>query len=143
VKVKRLDAESIKRWIGTCVTSDDSYYIYGYFFDSKGNYISKVSPQKPVGLLNRIYAFFRDGSNTSIEEALWQCANKDEVRYVILFGHDLNHYCSLQLYVYKMPQGCTASELLKEMADQRAQKLNTEAVAASEEIRVELTELSE
>lgn len=143
VKVKRLDAESAKRWIGRVVTSDDSYNISGYFFDSKGGCISKIYPQKPAGVLKRILTFFSQRDTTTIEETLRQCANKDEVRYIVLFGYDLNHYGSNQLYVYKIPQGRTVSDFLQEVADQRAQESNIKSTQASEEIAAELSELSE
>lgn len=138
VKVQRLDKESAQRFVGSIQTSDDSYWITGYFFDEKGNILSKIS-HKPVGIMGYLRSFWNNEC-TTVEDALLALQNRDEVEYVALFGHDLNHYSQTQLYIYKMPQGRTASEFLKEVATQRTQEINTKFLKASEEIKAELSE---
>lgn len=138
VKVQRLDAESIQRFVGSIATSDDSYWIKGYFFDEKGNIISKIA-HIPVGIMGHLRSFWSNKC-TTVEDALLALHNIDEVKYVALFGYDINHYSQTQLYVYKMPQGCTPSEFLKKLNEERALKIAAQFDQASDEVRAELSQ---
>lgn len=138
VKVQRLDEESAQRFVGSIQTSDDSYWIKGYFFDEKGNIVSKIS-HRPVGIMRYLRSLWNNEC-TTVEDALVALQKRDDVKYVALFGYDINHYSQTQLYVYKMPQGRTTSEFLREIAEQRAHKIADEFNKASDEVSAELSE---
>jgi hypothetical protein len=139
IKVKRLDSSSITRWVGYIGTSDDFYWMRGYFFDQQGNLISRILPKKPVGIIARIKEFVKTYEQVTIENALARCASKDQVRYVVLCGHDCDD-CSSQLYVYKMPEGITASELLRDIEEDRARWAAQKLESAALELDAELSE---
>jgi hypothetical protein len=140
VKVKRLDAHSIARWTGYCATSDDYYWITGYFFDKNGTRISRILPEKPVGIIAHLKRWAQRHVTVTVEDALRRYVAKDAVRYVVLFGHDLDHYGELQLYVYKMPEDITASELLRNIEEDRARWAAQKLEASAAELNAELSE---
>ena len=148
VKVKRLDHESLDRWTGVITTSDDSYWMRGYFFDENGECISQIVPPRPVNIWECILKILREFKSAgvydivTVKEALGHCSHKDAVHYVVLFGNDINHYCQLQLYVYKMPKGIMATELLREVEEKRAKTKAQDLVTASAEVKEEISKLS-
>jgi len=140
VKVQRLDRESAQRFIGSTTTSDDSYWIRGYFFDQKGNIVSKISPRRP-GFFGFLHSLWAASITTTVEEALEREARLEEVQYIVLFGQDLNHYCQDQLYIYKMPKGLTASQFLVGIEEQRKQERKSSLAIASVEVHAEIAEV--
>lgn len=128
VKVKRLDSTSITRATGQLVKNDDHYLVEGYFFDARGWIISPIEPQKPIGILNNLKNIYRlcacalrggRQDYITVEEALTQCATRDSVRFVVLYGNHPDDCMQNSLYVYKMPDGITASELLRRVEVER------------------------
>jgi hypothetical protein len=140
VKVKRLDAQSITRWTGHNATPDDYYWIIGYFFDKNGTRISRILPEKPVGIIAHLKRWAQRRVVVTVEDALKRYAAKDAVRYVVLFGHDLDHYGALQLYVYKMPEDVTVSELLHNIEEDRARWATQKLEEATVKLNAELSE---
>jgi hypothetical protein len=140
VKVKRLDATSITRWTGQSVTCDDSYWIDGYFFDRNGTLMLRIVPEKPVGIIAHIKRWAQARARVTIEDALRRYTAKDAVRYVVLFGHHLDDYGQLSLYVYKMPEGITTSEFLRNIEEERVNDATQKLQAAAAELSAELSE---
>ena len=149
VKVKRLDRQDIDYlWTGNVATLDDFYWATGYFVDENGSYLSMISPQSP-SRTRRLADLWKKFWSTdcpwrknyvTVEQALRECPNKDEVCYIVRFGHDLSHYGCLQLYVYKMPKGITASEFLCLVDNARAEESAAKGGRALEEVRKEMSE---
>lgn len=140
VKVKRLDAQSIVRRTGYATTSDDHYWMIGYFFDQNGTRILQILPEKPVGIIAHLKRWVQKRVTVTVEDALRRYTAKDAVYYVVLFGYDLDHHDGQQLYVYKMPEGVTASELLRNIEEDRARCSEQKLGKAAVELDAELSE---
>jgi hypothetical protein len=141
VKVQLLDTSSINRWCGKVVTIDDNYFIDGHFFDHKGGHLGMVNPASSVGFwawLQRALGNLPTRQEQSIAQAATCHPNCDLIRYVAVWGHDLNHYGSFQLYLYKVPREKTVSSLLQELTTERNQKQKADLLQATEELEEEV-----
>ncbi len=138
VKVARLDTESIQRWCGEITTEDDSYFIKGYFFNN-GSLWGEVHPVLPKGLIAFVKSMFGTiARQQTIEGAARQLPMKERITDVVLFGHDLNHYGQLQLYVYRLPNEKNMVDLLSELDLFRKEEEKNALLKAQTELEEEL-----
>lgn len=144
VKVQLLDTSSIERWCGKVETCDDSYWIDGYFFDYKGDNLGMINPASSVGFwawLRRVVGNSPTRQEQSIAQAATSHPNCDLIRFVAVWGHDLNHYGSIQLYLYKVPREKTISALLQELTTERHQKQKADLAQATQKLEEEVRQL--
>lgn len=148
VKVARLDTDSIRRWCGTITTEDDSYFMKGYFFNNNyghGFPLGEIHPRRATGFrasLKRLFASSPVRLAQTIEEVVRIHPTRDEITDIVLFGHDLNHYGSLQLYVYRLPKGKTMSDLLYQLDAEQKKQAQTDAAKAVMELKAEMEQFS-
>lgn len=140
VKVARLDIDSLQRWCGTVTTDDDGYFIKGYFF-SNGSLFGEIHPRNSKGFwasLKHVFGSTPVRLVQTIAEAAQVHPKKDEISEIVLFGHDLNHYGSLQLYVYRMPEGKSISDLLADLQRSKLENRQANLAKAEQELTQEL-----
>lgn len=121
VKVQKLGTDVLYREVGTIETLDDSYWLYGYMFDDQGENLGSVTKDSKKPLVSRFLFFVKNlvaidypkRNCQYVREVLENHEQMDKVRYLVLYGHELNHYGSLQLYVYKVSKGRVVSEIIK------------------------------